>query len=142
MTKEFNVNTRTIREKVIDGDDDTGKSKIKAVKSIIEYSEAKLYEKEKLGERLDITYVAREDYPYPLTTEYMEKVKKDECPLYGLTLAVDYIKTEGNKELYVYKNTSGSIDDYISDYKYVKTDEWDILKTKNRAMWYLSLIHI
>lgn len=149
LTKEFNVNTSTIREKVIDGDDDTGKSKIKAVKSIIEYSEAKLYEKEKLGERLDITYVAREDYPYPLTAEYMEKVKKDECPLYGLTLAVDYIKTEGNKELYVYKNTSGSIDDYISDYKYVKTDEWDILKTKNRAMWYdlderrgLKVIHI
>lgn len=117
------------------------------IKSIIYYASAKLCEREKIGDSAIVPYSVREDWNYPLTADYIEKVKKKTCPLYGLTLAVDYVKSEGNKDLYVYKTISGYEENSKNDY--VKFNEWNILKTKNRRMWYdyeerrgLKTIHI
>ena len=123
--------------------------KDEAIYSIIYYSLAKVFSKENLTNKYDFNfpYSVREDWRHPLTADYIEKVFKDKCPLYGLTIAVDYIKSEGDKELYVYKHISGS--EATSIYDYIKTSEWDILKTKDRRMWYdyenrrgLKTIHI
>lgn len=117
------------------------------IKSIIYYATAKLCERENIRDSTIVPYSIREDWGYPLTADYIEKVKKNTCPLYGLTLAVDYVKSEGDKELYVYKHISGY--ENTSVYDYVKLSEWNILKTKNRRMWYdleerrgLKIIHI
>lgn len=117
--------------------------------SIIYYALAKTFSKQNLTNKYDFyfPYSVREDWQHPLTAYYIEKVCKDKCPLYGLTIAVDYIKSEGDKELYVHKNINP--EEEFGKSVYVKASEWDILKTKDRRMWYdfedrrgLKIIHI
>ena len=148
LAKELNIKEENVWKVLYNEDDDyTVRNGNKVTQSIIYYAIAKLCERENIGNSTSITYTSREDWEYPLTADYMEKVKKNACPLYGLTLAVDYVKSEGDKELYVYKHISGY--ENTSVYDYVKLSEWNILKTKNRRMWYdseerrgLKIIHI
>lgn len=148
LAKELNIKEDDVWKNLYNDDDDyIARKRDKEIQSIICYSVAKLCERENIGNSTIIPYTSREDYAYPLTADYIEKVKKNTCPLYGLTLAVDYVRSEGDKELYVYKHISGY--ENTSKYDYVKLSEWNILKTKNRRMWYdsqerrgLKIIHI
>ena len=143
LREKLKMDEDTIKKITYEDDNDKG------IKSIIYYSLAKVFSKKNLTSKysFDFPYNIREDWKYPLTSDYIDKVCKDICPLYGLTIAVDYIRSEGDKELYVYKNVSESGEDYI--YDCVKFSEWDILRTKDRRMWYdyenrrgLKTIHI
>ena len=74
---------------------------------------------------------------FPLTRDFIYSSLANVYKLYGTKVCVDFIESEGEKELYVLKNISGideteipegaNVDDY---FKYVKYDEMTILKTK------------
>lgn len=71
----------------------------------------------------------------PLVFEYFLDyiLDKDLDKYYGYKVCIDYVKSEGDKELYVHKNTTGSEEPGETDYKYSKTDEFSILRTKNNV---------
>lgn len=77
------------------------------------------------------------DWNHPLTEEYIESQSpKEDYPLYGKKVCIDYVESEGDKELYIYRMTKEAENPTDNEYDYVKTSEWDILKIKNHRFWY------
>lgn len=69
----------------------------------------------------------------PLIKSYMYPDKyPNEDMLVGKTICVEYLESEGDKDLYIQKNITGKDFDYDTDMssalKDVKTSEWEILK--------------
>ena len=67
----------------------------------------------------------------PLVFDYFVNyiLDKNLNEYYEYKICIDYVKSEGNKELYIYKNIGET---EISEYKYFRMDEYSILRTKNK----------
>lgn len=108
-----------------------------AVDSVVNYAISKQV---KIDKRNDLTLSYAESIRrdcqtnYVLTNEYIMKNNSRDFWLYGKTVSVDYVESEGDKDLYVYKNTNAGEEDAI--WEYLKVSERDILKVKNNGNWY------
>ena len=112
-----------------------------AVSSVIDYALTKQYLKDKTGYfPKNSVYLILADnnskLNYLLTNEFITQNDSKDFYLYGKTVAIDYVESEGDRELYVYKNTNGGEEDAIWEYE--KVAERDILKTRNRKNWYVN----
>ena len=118
------------------------------VKALILEKSGKQYEN---GEKLCGSLMTEASYVknYCLTGQTISRICKDGIiqrsgegetryyinpVLYGKTVAIDYYETEGDKELYVYKNVNNGFEEE-AEWGYVKRSEYDILRTVNGRHW-------
>ena len=102
--------------------------------SVFQYAITKQLVKDNKSDIMLIEYYSDifngKDWNYPLTGEYvMLNSNKDLCPLINRKICIDYVESEGDKQLYVSKLISGYEETAI--YEYVIESELEILKTKD-----------
>lgn len=132
----ININKTISRLKGIEYNLENFISLEESCSAILDYIEVKQLYKDGKTSKYDFGVGGYGDYQQdkrPLIKSYMYPDKyPNEDMLVGKTICVEYLESEGDKDLYIQKNITGKDFDYDTDMssalKDVKTSEWEILK--------------
>lgn len=136
-TNEYRFSEDSFVEDKIERNSDYGERERSCIKSVLNYALTKQFLKDGKKDLL-VNYAdsikRNSQNEYILTNEYVMKSASGEFYLYGKNICIDYVESEGDKELYIHKNINeGKGSEAI--FGYVKASEWNILKTKNDENW-------